>query len=53
MKMTHDFLEGFSLKWPGKVQFSMSVIIDISARGKISKYTLTSQVAVPRGENKQ
>lgn len=34
MKMTHDFLEGFSLKWPGKVQFSMSVIIIKKCEGQ-------------------
>ena len=33
IKLTHDFLVDFSLKWPEKVEFSISVILDNFAWG--------------------
>ena len=37
IKLTHDFLVDFSLKWPEKVEFSISVIIENCAWGKSVK----------------
>ena len=37
IKLTHDFLVDFSLKWPEKVEFSISVIIENCAWGKSGK----------------
>ena len=37
IKLTHDFLLDFSLKWPDKVEFSISVIIENCAWGKSGK----------------
>ena len=37
IKLTHDFLVDFSLKWPEKVKFSISVIMENCAWGKSGK----------------
>ena len=37
MKMMHDFLGDFSLKLSGKVEYSISVIIEKSSWGKTGK----------------
>ena len=49
----HDFLVDFSLKWTGKVEFSISVIIENCAwgkSGKNSKYKIYLMKCIQKGE---
>ena len=53
MKLTHGFLVDFSLKWPEKVEFSISVIIENCAwgkSGKNSKYKIYIIKCIEKGK---